>query len=300
MAKQKFFKGISLPLVVVLAATMLFRYTQVSQLIAKGKASTTVTITGPTRDDNMAMGNPSKATADSKNKDNYLMVKPQYAMSYNNSKGMANWVSWHLSTAWMGNADRCNCFATDEALPDGFYMVRSTNYTSTGFDRGHLCPSADRSANDEDNRATFLMSNMSAQAPILNEQVWEHLEAYCRKLATQGNELYILAGSHGTGGIGKKGYADSIADGKVVVPSHFWKIIVVLPVGDKDVTRITKTTRVIAVDMPNLQSVNAYDWDHYRTTVDALEAETGYDFLSTVPVSVQKVIEAAKDTAPLN
>ena len=131
-------------------------------------------------------------------------------------------------------------------------------------------------------------------------QIWEHLEAYCRTLAMQGNELYIIAGSHGTGGIGKKGHADSIADGNIIVPSHFWKIIVVLPVGDKDVKRITKDTRVIAVDMPNKQSVNEYDWGHYRTTVDLLEAETGYDFLSEVPVSIQKVIEANKDTGPMN
>ncbi len=300
MVKQKFFKSVSLPILIMLAVVVLIRYTNVTQLLAKEKkAITTVAPAGPTRDDNMAMGNPSKATADASNKDNYLMVKKEYAMSYNNSKGMANWVSWHLSTAWMGNADRCNCFTADQ-LPAGFFEARSTNYLSTGFDRGHLCPSADRSGTAGENAATFLMTNMSAQAPILNEQIWEHLEAYCRKLVTQGNELYIIAGSHGTGGIGKKGYADSIADGRIVVPAYFWKVIVVLPVGDKDIKRITKNTRVIAVDMPNKQSVNEYDWAHYRTTVDLLEAETGYDFLSEVPVSIQKVIEANKDNAPFN
>ncbi|MBS1584048.1 MAG: DNA/RNA non-specific endonuclease [Bacteroidetes bacterium] len=252
------------------------------------------------KDDNLALGNPSHATTDEVNKDNYLLVKAQYAMSYNNSKGMANWVSWHLSTAWMGSADRCNCFNADDALPVGFTVIKSSNYIGTGFDRGHLCPSADRSATPDDNAATFLMTNMSPQSPVLNEQTWEHLEAYCRQLAIQGNELYIIAGAHGTGGIGKKGHADTIANGKINVPSHFYKIVVVLPVGDNDIKRITNSTRVIAVDMPNRYDVNAYDWGHYRCTVDQLEAETGYDFLSAVPVKVQKAIESVKDAGPVN
>ena len=286
-------------MILVLVATIFFRYTQVLPSMAKGK-TTVAPVAGATRDNNMAMGNPSNATADAKNKDNYLLVKPVYTLSYNNSKGIPNWVSWHLSTAWLGNTDRCNCFAADESLPAAFLQVRGTNYVGSGFDRGHLCPSADRSATQEDNAATFAMTNMAPQAPVLNEKTWEHFESYCRKLAAEGNELYIIAGYYGSHGEGKKGYADTIAGGKIMVPSHFWKIAVVLPVGADDVNRITKNTRVIAVYMPNTQSVDQYEWDHYRTTVDAIETATGYDFLSEVPVSIQKVIEARKDTMPVN
>jgi endonuclease G len=299
MSRPKYIRLVSIPIITILAIAVLIRYTNVTELFAKNKTATgTAAVAG--RDDNMALGNPSHATADESNQDNYLMVKPMYSLSYNNTNGMANWVSWHLSTAWLGDADRCNCFTTDNSLPAGFGAVRSTNYIGSGFDRGHLCPSGDRSATAEENAATFLMTNMSPQAPILNEQTWEHLEAYCRRLVMQGNELYIIAGSHGTGGEGKKGSAETIAGGKINVPSYFWKIIVVLPVGDNDIQRITKTTRVIAVDMPNRQNVNEYDWPHYRTTVDAIEAETGYDFLSAVPAGIQEVIEASIDNGPLN
>lgn len=300
MKKGKFFNGVTLPVVIILAALMVFRYGHLVAKNKKAKHNVTTTLSAAGKDDNLALGNPSNATTAEANKDNYLLVKPQYVMSYNNSKGMANWVSWHLSTAWMGSADRCNCFNADETLPVGFTVIRSSNYIGTGFDRGHLCPSADRSATPDDNAATFLMTNMSPQSPVLNEQTWEHLEAYCRQLTMQGNELYIIAGAHGTGGIGKKGPADTIANGKINVPSHFYKIVVVLPVGDNDVKRITNTTRVIAVDMPNRHDVNTYDWGHYRCTVDQLEAETGYDFLSAVPVKVQKVIESVKDSGPVN
>ncbi len=244
------------------------------------------------RDDNMALGNPSKAAKD---KDNYLMVKPQYTLSYNSSKGIPNWVSWHLSAAWMGNADRCNCFAPDATLPDGFTKVLASSYLNSGFDRGHLCPSADRSANAADNEATFLMTNMTPQSPQLNQKTWNRLEDYCRRLADRDMEMYIIAGNYGTGGVGSNGDAKMIGGGKVSVPAHFWKIIVVLPQGENDLKRITAETRVIAVDMPNVPEVSAHNWNFYQTTVSAIEQATGYRFFSNLPAGVQAALKAKKD-----
>ncbi len=248
-----------------------------------------------TRDDNMAMGNPSNAANE---RNNFLIKKEQYTLSYNSYRGGPNWVSWHLSTAWKGNATRCNCFGEDETLPDGLTRVRKADYTNSGFDRGHQCPSDDRDASAEDNTATFLMDNMLPQSPHLNEQTWEHLEAYCRTLSQQGNELYIIAGGYGIGGTGANGNATTIANGKITVPAHCWKVIIILPNGTNDVSRVSTTTRIIAVDMPNTQSVNAHPWGFYRTTTDAIEAATGYDFLSNVPAPLQKVIEAQVDKGP--
>ncbi len=250
-------------------------------------------------DDNMAMGNPSGATANATNQDNYLMVKHQYALSYNNSKGIANWVSWHLSKSWLGAADRCNCFEPDATLPVGYLKVVTSNYSGSGFDRGHLCPSGDRTCSDTDNARTFLMTNMTPQAPNMNEVTWEAFEEYCRKLAAAGNELYIIAGGTSSGGNGRNGgTTNNIDGGKINVPSHFWKIAVILPEGTNDVNRITTQTRVIAIDMPNTQAVSAQHWDYYRTSVDAIERFTGYDFLSNVSTSVQAVIESHTDNGP--
>lgn len=257
------------------------------------------TDTIPTRDDNIAMGNPSGATTNPSNMNNYLMVKSQYILSYNNSKGMANWVSWHLSAAWKGSATRCDCFTQDATLPSGYFKASTSNYTGTGFDRGHMCPSEDRDGSDSDNAATFKMTNMTPQAPNLNEATWEALEAYCRTLMSAGNELYIISGGYGTGGSGSAGgTTNTIASGAINVPSHFWKVVVVLPVGINDVSRVSTSTRVIAVDMPNTQTVNAHTWDYYRTTVDAIESATGYDFLSNVSTSIQSVIESRVDSGP--
>jgi endonuclease G, mitochondrial len=119
------------------------------------------TDTIPTRDDNMAMGNPSGATSSITDSNNFLLIKHQYALSYNNSKGTANWVSWHLSLAWKGDALRCDCFTQDATLPAGYYRAATSHYTGSGFDRGHLCPSDDRDASDSDNAATFKMTNIA-------------------------------------------------------------------------------------------------------------------------------------------
>lgn len=251
---------------------------------------------GDSRDDNMALGNPSGAMDDPRTRDNYLMVKPQYTLSYNNAKGIPNWVSWHLSPAWRGNADRTDKFAIDQSLPQGFTRISNMDYSLSGFNRGHLCPSEDRDGSTGDNEATFLMTNMTPQAPKLNQQPWMWLEEYCRDLARNGNELYIIAGGYGMGGEGERGPAEKIANGRVTVPAHFWKVIVVLPEGGDDLARINAQTRVIAVDMPNNQSVEGQKWKEFLTTVDQLESATGYDFLNKVPKAVQQVLESRKDT----
>ena len=252
-----------------------------------------------TRDDHLTLGNPSEALPSVVVPDNYLVSKSQYVLAYDNSRGTAKWVAWHLSTAWKGPAPRCDCYAMDQALPLSFFRVVSSDYTNTGFDRGHMCPSEDRDATDADNEATFRMSNIMPQAPRLNQITWVALEAYTRELMTQGHELYIYAGGYGSGGVGSTlNTTQTIAGGDITVPSRYWKVLVVLPVGTDDVQRVSTGTRVIAVDMPNTQSVDVLDWHEYRTSVDAIEDSTGLDLMSLVSAGIQAALEAQVDNGP--
>lgn len=251
-----------------------------------------------TRDNNMALGNPSGATTSTSYPNNYLLNKTQYAMSYNNSKKTCNWVSWHLSSAWLGSTPRQDDFRADYTLPSSWVKVGGTDYSGSGFDRGHMCPSADRTGSVTDNSSTFLMTNMIPQAPKNNQITWAALENYCRTLVNQGNELYIISGPWGQGGTGSLGYKTTISTKVITVPSHTWKIIVVLPVGTNDVSRVTSSTRVIAVWMPNTQTVNTQTWGYYRTTVDYIESVTGYNFISNVSSTIQAAIESKVDSGP--
>jgi endonuclease G len=232
------------------------------------------------------MGNPSNAVTNIGQPNNYLMEKPQYALSYSRDNGEANWVSWHLDASWLGSTPRQDDFRADTTLPAGWYQVQATDYSGSGFDRGHMCPSGDRTSSVATNSATFLMTNMIPQLPANNQGPWATLESYCRTLVNQGNELYIISGG--------QGLQYFIANGHVAVPANTWKVIIVLPVGTNDVSRVTSTTRTIAIVMPNSGSINT-DWRTYRVSVDQVEAITGFDMFTNVPTLIQNVIEANVD-----
>jgi len=200
-------------------------------------------LTGTSRSEHLVMGNPSGAVDSVSYSNNYLMEKPQYVVSYSRDRGIPNWVAWHLDNTWLGNVSRKDSFRPDSTLPENWYHVKKSSYNRSGYSRGHHCPSADRTNTVEDNSATFLMTNMMPQAANNNSGPWEKLEKYCRTLVSQGKELYIYAGGYESQG--------TIDNGHVTVPSHTWKVIMVLDTGENDLNRVKTTTRTIAVDIPN-------------------------------------------------
>jgi endonuclease G len=243
----------------------------------------------------MLLGNPSGATTSAvgtQGNNNYLISRPQYALSYNQDKRIPNWVSWNLSRKDIGRVSRSQ-FMPDPDLPSGWYAVRPNDYSGSGdiWNRGHMCPAADRSAKRKDNQAVFYMTNIIPQAADINQGPWERLEAYCRALARKGNDLFIIAGVSGEQG--------KLPKGSVSIPARNWKIVVVVPSGrGNPLQRIKSNTRVIAVDMPNRNGprVKESPWTGYRTTVRKLEQATGYNFLANVPQAVQDAIETRQDT----
>jgi endonuclease G len=227
--------------------------------------------------------------------DNYLVDQKYYTESYSAAKGEPNWVSWHLdATNTTGVQSRLNNFAGWSGIPTGWYRVESNSYSGSGFDRGHNCPSADRTSSDNANSSTFLMTNMIPQAPNNNQQTWANLENYLRSQVSLGFEVYIIMGSYGTGGTGSNGSANTINNGHVNVPANVWKVAVILPVGNNDLSRVTAATRVIAVNTPNINTINS-DWTQYIVTIKDIEMATGYTLLSSLPTAVRTALETVKD-----
>lgn len=248
-----------------------------------------ITINAPAAgEEPLLLGNPSNAAPDVANENNYLMFKPQYTLSYNRSRATANWVAWRLDSSWIGTAPRQDDFRPDPSLPNGWYQVQNFDYSGSGYDRGHMTPSADRTRSVPDNSATFFMTNMVPQLAANNQGPWEDFESYLRTVAQAGNEIYIVSGVAGNIG--------TIAGGRVVVPEYTWKVALVLPNGANDLQRVSKATRAVAIIVPNFPplDVNA-TWRQFRVPVDAVENLTGYNFFTNVPKITQEFIERRKD-----
>ncbi len=252
--------------------------------------STVITVNAPLpNEDPLIFGNPSNATPDIANENNYLMLKPQYTLSYNRGKATANWVAWRLDSSWIGTTQRQNDFRPDTALPGGWYQVTDADYSGSGYDRGHMTPSGDRTNSIPNNSATFLMTNIVPQLAANNQGPWEEFETYCRTLAQSGNELYIFSGTSGNIG--------TIAQGRVIVPAVTWKVVIVLPNGDNDVARANKGTRAFGIIVPNEPPLDMQaPWRNFRVTVNVVENLTGYDFFTAIPKNTQELIERRRDT----
>ncbi len=249
----------------------------------------TITVNAPNpNEDPLLFGNPSGATADTANENNYLMPKPQYTLSYNRSTATPNWVAWRLDSSWIGTTPRQDDYRPDPALPAAWYHVQDNDYSGSGYDRGHMCPSGDRTNSVENNSATFLMTNFVPQLAANNQGPWNDFENYCRSLAGQGKEIYIISGPLGNIG--------TIASGRIVVPQYTWKVVLILPNGANDLQRVTRSTRAFGIVVPNFPPLNSNTpWRQFRVSVDAVENLTGYNFFSAIPINTQAIIERRHD-----
>lgn len=251
----------------------------------QNRTANTATAPAASESVHLLLGNPSNATTDPKNKDNYLLVGTSYVLSYNNSRGTLNWVAWRTTRDDLGeHLDRPD-FEPDPRLPRGFMRVVHSDYTGSGYERGHMVPSADRFGNVDENAETFYMTNIVPQTADVNEFVWQKLEAYSRAMVRRRADLYTIAGVYGDAGRLK---------GRVTIPTNCWKIIVVLPAGGS-LSDINENTRVIAVDMPDIDGIRDDNWRKYRTSVQAIEQRTGYTFFDKLSPELQRVLKERVD-----
>jgi endonuclease G len=199
----------------------------------------------------------------------YIIVRDQYVVSYNHLKGVPNWVAWQLNQDWFGDVERYSGnFITDNSLPSEFNKIKHDDYTNTGYDRGHLVRSKERTKTVEDNKSTFLLTNIIPQRPDLNRGVWldfeYHLEDLCKVF---GKELYVVAG-----GVFIKDTTLKNA-GKVSIPDSCFKVVFVCDKG----SLVPYDT--IAVMMPNKDGIRSDDWEIYQTTIDNIEERSGYTII---------------------
>jgi endonuclease G len=223
---------------------------------------------------------------DGDDSDDYLLDKGELVISYNAKSNVANWVAWRLVKDDLGKAPRSPGFHSDTDLPKDFYVVKDDDYKGSGYDRGHLCPSADRTSSAAANLATFVFTNVHPQAHELNAGPWEELEKHERELARAGKDLYIVAGGVFGGSMRKIGH-------DVAVPTWSYKIIVILEHG-QTLADVRPDTPSIAVMMMNSRAAKDRVWVDYVKTIREIEYATHYDYDTRISSETQEKLETKR------
>ncbi len=193
--------------------------------------------------------------------DDQIIRHPGYALSYNDTHEQANWVAYRLKAKHLtGAAERANDFRPDPSVKTGTALP--SDYTRSGYDRGHLAPAGDFSKNAQLMSETFFMSNISPQTPDLNRGKWRELEERIRSWVKRDKELYIVTGPILKGKMKKIGNKN-----KISVPSAYYKIVL-----DMEEPIIKSVAFIMPNDKPDK------DISEYVVTIEEIERQTGINF----------------------
>lgn len=208
-----------------------------------------------------------------------LVKHSYYLLSYNEMYEQANWVYYSLTDSMIlnGGEERSNSFKMDKLVPTE--SAKSSDYTKSGYDRGHLCPAADMGFNTVAMQESFLMSNISPQTPDFNRGIWKELESTVREWAKKERRIYVVTGpvfKDNKGSIGKE---------EVIVPGYYFKVIY----------DVTDQTKMIAFVLPNEKSDRPLT--DFVVSTDEVEKLTGFDFFSQLSDNVESNLESKVELA---
>lgn len=211
--------------------------------------------------------------APTKSKDNSFVNRKYYSLSFSPEHKQAEWVFYKLTKKMIkGSAKRSNLFNADPKVNNE--SAHTSDYTNTGFDRGHLLPAADMKLNQRAMDDTFFMSNISPQKPRFNRALWKRLESRVRGFVQVKGSLFVY-----TGPVLEKGLP-TIGDAKISVPQQFYKIIV---------KKRQNSIEAIAFLMEN--EASSKHLSNFVVTIDDIERLTGIDFLSELPDEIEEELE---------
>lgn len=201
-----------------------------------------------------------------------ILNRYAYVVSYNSDYRIPNWVMWRLTANHTdGPYKRDGIKFTEDT--DVSNSPTTYDYQRTGYDRGHMCPSADNRWSQTAQEQCFLMTNICPQNHNLNAGDWSEMEKQCRAWAERYGEIYIICGP-----ILFRGKHKKIAK-SIVVPEAFFKVVY-----------SPKRQKAVGFIYRNVEG-NRPKGD-YVNTVDEVERITGYDFFPNLPKEIQTPMEA--------
>lgn len=198
-----------------------------------------------------------------------------YSFSYSENHEQSEWVAYVLEKNDLTNLNFQRPFFEQDPLVKTA-SADWRNYKNSGYDKGHLCPAADRKSSFSDYNETFFTSNISPQKHDFNSGVWNRLEEKVRYWALKYDGLYVV-----TGGV-LNDNLKSIGKEKVSVPKYFYKVL------------LTKDrSRMIGFLVPHQKS-NRPIYE-FTATVDDIEKMTGIDFFPKLSDTIENELETKSD-----
>lgn len=146
--------------------------------------------------------------------------KPTFHVEYRHDLGIPQMVSWPLNVGHLGHTKREPSFRFKSDKDTPRPRVTSGLYTRSGFQRGHMCPAADRSASRSSMKSTFIMSNVCPMTAALNCGAWKHTEELEREIARRFDSCRVISGA-----LFFPSDTQWIGRGRVAVPHAFYKCI---------------------------------------------------------------------------
>lgn len=215
-----------------------------------------------------------------------VLASEGFVVGYSEAEREPLWVCYRLfkvdDPVSLGRIER---FAVDERTES---RVSHDDYTGTGFDRGHMAPSAGiaKCYGEAGWRRTYVMSNIVPQRPGLNQRVWEAFERLeSEKYAETLGEVWVITGPIFEGPCEQM--VSSKGETGVHVPSSFFKILATYHSG---------AAEVLAIEMKQTDRDPAPVRAFVRT-VDEIERRTGFDFFADLPDGVESRVEASAPAA---
>ena len=208
------------------------------------------------------------------NKKEQVVYHSGFTLSYNETYEQASWVAYELTAnELIKKVNRSNNFKKDPKVKTGSALP--SDYSRSGYDRGHLAPAADLSWSLISMQESFYMSNMSPQKPGFNRGIWKKLESYVRQWAYENKSIYVV-----TGGI-LNTIQTSIGESNVGIPSYYYKVIL-------DYTQ--PEIKGIGFILPNTSSSKPLQ--NFAVSIDEVERRTGIDFFYNLPDIDEQKIES--------
>lgn len=213
----------------------------------------------------------------STNEHEQIIEYERYTVSYNKKYRIPNWVAWELTyDQTLGPSKGDLPFLKDESVDN---CPSPTEYTKSGYSRGHMCPKADNKWDDKAYKESFYMTNVCPQKhEELNNSTWKVLEDRCRIWCKDYDKIYIVCGP-----IIKASSDNKIGpNGDIYVPEEFFKAVL----------RVKLNKRGYVIGAEAIGYIFKQDGSVKLCPVDYIENRTGLNLFHKLPHYVQDKAEA--------